>query len=197
MNLSIAIQAGGASRRMGQDKALIPFLGEPLVQRVCRRLEGLGSDLFLTGNQVEALTFLSHPCHPDVVPDRGALGGIVTALHHAQASVVAVVACDMPFASPELLRFAVEQLGEADVAIFRSGEGLEPLHAVYRRDPCLAAARQALDGGLWRVDSWFPAVHVRILMPEDYAFLDPEGRAFFNVNTPQDLALAERLAARS
>ncbi len=195
MNLSIAIQAGGASRRMGRDKALVPFLDEPLIQRVCRRLEGLGSELFLTGGQGEALGFLGYPCFPDVVPDRGALGGIVTALHHAQAPLVAVVACDMPFASRELICFALEQLGEADVAIFRNGDGLEPLHAVYRRDPCLAAAKQALDGGLWRVDSWFPAIHVRILMPESYAFLDPEGRAFINVNTPQDLARAERLAA--
>lgn len=194
MNLSIAIQAGGASRRMGRDKALIPFLGEPLVQRVCRRLEGLGSELFLTGNQGEALAFLEYPCHPDVVPNRGALGGIVTALHHAQAPLVAVVACDMPFASPELLRFAVEQLGAADVAIFRNNEGLEPLHAVYRRRSCLEAARGALDRNLWRVDSWFPEVRVRTLVRADYAFLDPEGQAFINVNTPEDLAWAERLA---
>ncbi len=193
MNLSIAIQAGGESRRMGRDKALIPFLGEPLVQRVCRRLEGLGSELFLTGNQGEALAFLGRPCLRDVVPDRGALGGIVTALHHARSPLVAVVACDMPFASPELLRLASEQLGDADVAIFRNGDGLEPLHAVYRRDPCLAEARKALEDNLWRVDSWFPAVRVRILMPEDYAFLDPESRAFINVNTPEDLAKAERM----
>ncbi len=194
MNLSVAIQAGGESRRMGRDKALIPFLGEPLIARVCRRLEGLGTDLFVTSNRPQLLAFLNRPCVPDIVPDRGALGGLCTALTHARNPLVAVVACDMPFASPELLRFAREHLGSADVAIFRNGDGFEPLHALYRRDTCLPAVQEALVQDLWRVDSWFPKVKVNVLEPASYAAVDPGGRAFMNVNTPEDLLQAEALA---
>jgi molybdopterin-guanine dinucleotide biosynthesis protein A len=194
MNLSIAIQAGGESRRMGRDKALIPFLGEPLVQRVCRRLDGLGTDLFITTNQPGLLAFLERPCFPDVVVDRGALGGLCTALTHARNPLVAVVACDMPFASPDLLRFAWKSFGSADVAIFRNGDGFEPLHALYRREPCLAAIQEALAQDRWRVDSWFPKVQVRVLEPASYQLMDPKGLAFMNVNTPEDLLRAEELA---
>lgn len=195
MNLSVAIQAGGESRRMGQDKALVPFLGEPLVQRVCRRLEVLGAERFLTGDPA-VLAHLGHPCFPDLVPGRGALGGLFTALSHAEGLFVAVVACDMPFASPELLRLAVDRIGDGDVCIFRNGEGLEPLHALYRRATCLPAIRRALEQDRWRVDSWFPEVRVRILEASDHAALDQEGLAFLNVNTPEDLARAEDLARR-
>ena len=195
MKLSVVIQAGGESRRMGRDKALVPFLGTPLVQRVRDRLAGLGDELILTTNQRDELAFLELPCFPDLVPDRGALGGLYTALSHARHPLVAVMACDMPFVNPELIQFACERMAPCDVVIPESGSGLEPLHALYRRETCLPAVREALDGGKWRVDSWFEQVRVRILLRPEYAHLDPGERTFINVNTPQDLASAEALAS--
>ena len=194
MRLSVVIQAGGESRRMGRDKALVPFLGAPMIQRVCDRTASLGDERIVTTNQAKELAFLGLPCFPDVVLDRGALGGLYTALCHAGNPLVAVIACDMPFVNPELLRFACEQIQGADVAIPRSSDGLEPLHAVYRRETCLPAIREALDAGKWRVDAWFEKVRVRILEPAEYAHLDPEEQTFVNVNTPEELAGAETLA---
>jgi molybdopterin-guanine dinucleotide biosynthesis protein A len=108
--------------------------------------------------------------------------------------LVAVVACDMPFVNAGLLRFACEQLEDGDVAIPVGPGGLEPLHAVYRRVTCLPAIRAALDTGKWRVDAWFGAVRVRVLARPEYAHLDPQERSFVNVNTPEELALAEAWA---
>jgi molybdopterin-guanine dinucleotide biosynthesis protein A len=196
--LSISIQAGGQSRRMGRDKALMPFLGRPLIQRVLDRLAPVADEIFVTTNNPEDYRFLNLPLFTDLKPDRGALGGLYTALSSATCEAVAVVACDMPFASATLIeaadRLLVEE--EADVVIPDSGGGLEPLHAVYRRDICLPAIEAAIEADKWRLISWFPEVKVRILQPDEIKVYDPSGLAFWNLNTPEEFTEAENLAGR-
>ena len=104
--LTLAIQAGGESRRMGSDKALLLFLGQPMILRVLNRLARIADEVLITSNQPENYRFLGLSPIPDLLPGFGALGGLFTALSAAGHPYVAVVACDMPFASPEL--FAVE-----------------------------------------------------------------------------------------
>jgi molybdopterin-guanine dinucleotide biosynthesis protein A len=196
--LTICVQAGGASRRMGQDKALMPFLGRPLIQRVVDRLAPIADEMIVTTNSPDDYHFLGLLLFPDLRPGRGALGGLYTALSSATREAVAVVACDMPFASASLIeaanRLLVEE--EADVVIPDSGDGLEPLHAVYRRETCLPAIEFAIDADKWRLISWFPQVKVRILQPNEIKLYDPSGLAFWNLNTPEEFAEAERTAKR-
>ena len=94
--LTICVQAGGESSRMGQDKALMPFLGRPLIQRVTDRLAPIADEVIVTTNHPEDYRFLGLPLFPDLKPGRGALGGLYTALSSATCESVAVVACDMP-----------------------------------------------------------------------------------------------------
>lgn len=194
--MSIVIQAGGASSRMGQNKALMPFLGRPLVARVAEQMAALAGELLVTTNQAEGFDFLNLPLVADVLPGKGALGGLFTALSAARLPLVALVACDMPFASPALLaaqRDLLEQTG-ADVVIPRSEAGLEPLHAVYRAASCLPPVRAALQAGRLRMIAWFDAVRVRVMEPEEVRRYDPLARAFLNVNTPEEFRQAEALA---
>jgi molybdenum cofactor guanylyltransferase len=194
--LTVAIQAGGQSSRMGEDKALKPFLGRPLIQRVIERLTPIADEIIVTTNRPEAYNFLTQRLFTDLKPGRGALGGLHTAIASASHPIVAVVACDMPFASASLIetasRLLVEE--EADVVIAKSDEGYEPLHAVYRRDTCLPAIESAIDADQWRVIAWFPKVKVRVLIPEELKQSDPSGLAFWNVNTPEEFAKAEQIA---
>jgi len=194
--LSIVIQAGGESRRMGQDKGLLPFLGQPLIQRVIARLAPLADELIVTTNHKQAYQFLGLPLVSDTLPGRGALGGLYTALRAANHALVAVVACDMPFASPTLLAALRDLLssGTADLAIPNSGGGQEPFHAVYRRQTCLPAIEAALMADLWRVDAWFAQVKVVAMQPLEILRYDPQMICFRNVNTPEELSEAERLA---
>jgi molybdopterin-guanine dinucleotide biosynthesis protein A len=196
--LTISIQAGGQSSRMGQDKALMPFLGRPLIQRVIERVSPLADEIIVTTNRPEAYAFLGLPLYPDLKPGRGALGGLYTALAAAGQPLVAVLACDMPFASPGLIAFQQRVLLEknVDVVIPASSEGLEPLHALYRREVCLPAIELAIAADQWKLIAWFPQVRVRELTPAEVAQCDPHGLAFHNLNTPADLAQAEELARR-
>ncbi len=194
--LSLVVQAGGASSRMGQNKALMPFLGQPLIERVIGRLIHLAGEVLVTTNQPEGLAFLGVPLVPDVLPGMGALGGLYTALSAASLPVVALVACDMPFAGPALLaaeRDLLDQTG-ADVVIPRSEFGYEPLHAVYRREICLGPVRAALDAGNLRMVSWFSDVKVRVMELDELRLYDPDLRAFLNVNTPEEFVRAEAMA---
>jgi molybdopterin-guanine dinucleotide biosynthesis protein A len=194
--LSVVIQAGGESRRMGQDKALAPFLGGTLIQRVLARVAHLGDEVILTTNQPEAYAFLGYPLASDVIPGRGALGGLYTALSAASRPLVMVVACDMPFASADLLTHQRELLesGGFDAVIPRTPGGTEPFHAVYRRANCLPRVLEAIQADKWRVDAWYAKANVRLLSPEETQPYDTGGLAFWNVNTPEELAEAERMA---
>ena len=197
--LSVVIQAGGQSSRMGQDKALKLFLGRPLIRRVIERVQPIADELLVTTNHPEDYAFLKLPLFTDLKPGRGALGGLYTALFSAKHSVVAVVACDMPFASAELFKAASDILvkEEADVVIAKSDEGYEPLHAVYRREACLPAIEAAIASDRWRMDSWFPQVKMRLLTSEEIKLYDLNSLAFSNINTPEEFAQAEQRAQAS
>ena len=196
--ISIVIQAGGRSSRMGQDKALMPFLGRPLIERQVELLSRLAGELLVITNRPEAYTFLGLPLFPDLLPGTGPLGGLYTALSVASRPLVAVIACDMPFVSADLLRAQRDLLEResVDVVIPRSPEGLEPLHALHSKDTCLAAVRAALDAGERKVIAWLPAVRSRVMSQEEVAQVDPQFRSFVNVNSPEEFRQAEDLARK-
>lgn len=195
--LTVVIQAGGQSSRMGEDKALKPFLGRPLIERVIERMSPIADEMIVTTNRPADYAFLKTTrLVSDLKPGRGALGGLYTAIASACHPLAAVVACDMPFASPKFfengIRLMVEE--EADVVIAKSEEGYEPIHALYRRETCLPAIEAAIDADQWKVIAWFPQVRVRTLSPNEVKALDPSGLCFWNVNTPEEFAQAEQLA---
>ena len=194
--LSIVIQAGGESSRMGQDKALMPFLGQTLIVRIVERLSAAADELIVTTNHPDDYRFLGLRLASDLRPGRGALGGLYTALCAASYPLLAVIACDMPFASRELVEFERDLLLDenADAVIPSTGNGLEPLHAVYRRTTCLPAVENALNNHDWKLISWFPQVKVRILSAEETSYYDPHGLTFWNLNTPEEFHQAEAKA---
>ena len=193
--LTLAIQAGGKSSRMGQDKALMLFRGVPLIQYVMECLASIADEIIVTTNQPENYGFLGVPLFPDIRPGRGALGGLYTAFKSASCNLVAVVACDMPFASSAFFLAGTKLLSahEADIVIPRTKYGYEPLHALYRRDTCIHPIEEALDANKWKVISWFEKVNIHALTPEESTRYNPDGLTFLNLNTPEDFAKAEVL----
>ena len=194
--LSIVIQAGGKSSRMGENKALIEFRGEKLVERMIRRVSHLSDDLLVVTNQPEVFLFLNVRVEVDLIPGIGALGGVYTALEKAKNQYVAILACDMPFVNPDLLKaeYELAQKRVLDVLVPRTEKGLEPLHSIYRKEACLNAVRSSIEQKQFRVISWFASVNTFEFGVELIKIYDPELLSFFNINTPQDRALAEEIA---
>jgi molybdopterin-guanine dinucleotide biosynthesis protein A len=195
--VSIAIQAGGRSRRMGQDKALIPLGGKRLIEHVIDRLQDLSDDLFITTNQSQALEDLNLRLVPDEIPGQGAIFGLRTALKAARHEHVLVVACDMPFVQRNLVEHLLSLVDHADVIIPELDGNYEPMLAVYRSSTCLAALGRALEEQKQRMISFFPLVNVMPIKTEKLDQLDPDRLSFFNINTAEDVLRAERIVLQS
>lgn len=189
--VTLAVQAGGRSSRMGRDKGLVELAGKPLIRHVIDRLGPLADEVLITTNAPEAYALFGHRTAGDEVPGAGALDGLRTALEAARGDPILVVACDMPFASPRLAAHMLALSGAAEAVVPRLDGEFEPLFAVYRR-ACLEPIRRALGAGERRVIGFFPDVRLRIVEAEEARAVEPDPYAFFNVNTPADLAEAER-----
>lgn len=195
MSLTLAIMAGGKSSRMGTDKSFVTLLGKPLIEHLLDRLADLGEDeRILITNRPDDYAALGLPMFTDALPDKGSLGGIYTAITYSQSDYTMVIACDMPFANPALLKYMMGLCdGAYDVIVPRVDGYPEGLHAVYSQ-ACLAPIRKRLDADQLKVMGFYDDVRVRYLDEAEYQSFDPKGLSFFNVNTPQELEEARRLA---
>ncbi len=198
--VTVVIQAGGESRRMGQSKATVPFGGRPMICRLIERLSPAADELVITTNEGERLQFV-HEMYPDLnirlVKDecdyRGALPGLYTAIKSATSPYVAVVACDMVLASASLVRGEAIEMNEkgTDVVVPVNKHGFEPFHALYRKETCLPAIKQRLDEGNKRAQSFFDLVNVEEFPQARVLETSPMGGCFVNANTPEELARLE------
>jgi molybdopterin-guanine dinucleotide biosynthesis protein A len=208
--ISAAILAGGQSRRMGTDKALLRLVpdGPTLIERVAAALGAVAAETLLVAND-DRYAALGLPLRtvPDAYPGAGALGGIYSAVAAAAHDHCLVVACDMPFLAVPLLRALAAEPRDYDVlapylpvaagaANRQSDAGgvYETLHALYGRG-ALPAMREQLDAGRYKIVGFFPRVRVRAFPVAAVRRHDPALRSFFNVNTPARLAEARALLA--
>ncbi|MGE0392272.1 MAG: molybdenum cofactor guanylyltransferase [Vicinamibacterales bacterium] len=182
---SVALLVGGRGRRLGgTDKSALVVGGRTILERqvdaaraVTPSVLAVGS---MTGHGPAGL-----PLVPDLLPDGGALGALVTALVAAPADVVVVVAGDMPFVTGPFLRWLAERLGPADAVLPQDAGGRHPLCAAYHRRAA-APLRVAVDAGVRRVQDAVGTLRCVTVGPEDYREFDPDGRLLLNINTPGD-----------
>jgi molybdopterin-guanine dinucleotide biosynthesis protein A len=197
------ILAGGESRRMGRDKAFLPWGRTTLIEHLLERLRPVTDELIVavnparsrTGGAKDAQAFrrLQASVVVDCVPDAHALGGLYTGLRAASHALCFVCACDTPFLDPGLVRVLARQADGYDLVIPATGEGLQPLQAVYRKT-VLPAVEELLRAGRREVRALLPMVRARIVDFRSFAPLEPQALGFFNVNTPEGYATARRLA---
>ncbi|HDD61074.1 MAG: hypothetical protein DRI65_09390 [Chloroflexota bacterium] len=194
--ITVVLQAGGESTRMGKDKAFLPFLGIPLIRRLMDRFQQLNAEMLVITNNLPAYQEFGLPVFEDVHPGRGALGGLLTALSVANTPLVGLVAVDMPFASPQLIEFMADRVQRSnwDGMIPSTVNGIEPLHAVYRRKTCLTLVEEAIDQDLWRMKAWHKKANLKILDPDETLHITGSEHTFLNLNTPEEFNAAENIA---
>lgn len=200
--LSAAVLAGGMSRRMGTDKALLPLRpgDPPLAAVVLERVAAVADEVFVVSPARPGYDGFGVPVVPDRWAETGTLGGIATALAVAAHEHCLVVACDLPFLSVPLLRRLAAEPRDYDVLVprlpgeSRQGAGLvfQTLHAIYGRR-CLPAIARRLAADQRQVIGFFPEVRVREIAAETVRVFDPGLLSFFNANTPEAVAEARRL----
>ena len=198
-NLAVVIQAGGRSSRMGQDKGLVELAGRPMIDYVIDQVIDLGDDVLITTNNTFDYVQFGLRMAADEEPGAGALPGLKTALSRAMGEYILVVACDMPFVNQGLLEYQVEKAFEsgADVVVPEWEGRTQTMHAVYKKESCLAAVETALAEGKAKMTSFYDGLNVVKLSESEISKYSPTGKSFKNINTPDELAEAERLLVMS
>ncbi len=193
--VSAVILAGGRSRRLGVDKALLKLDGERLLKRIASVLSSLSDDTLVVVDDRDKLGHLGLRTVADVQRGLGPLGGIYSGLRAMRHERGLFVACDMPLLNLSLLRYMVSLSGDFDVVIPRIGDNVEPLHAIYSK-ACAAPIAELLERGDLRIVHFFPQVRVHYVDRAEIDAFDPQHWSFFNINTADDLKRARQLIDR-
>ena len=171
---------------MGQNKALIEIEGTPIITRTYALFRGLFQEVVIVTNQKESfINFDSKVCQ-DLIPNKGALGGLYTGIFCSSFQYSFCVACDMPFINKFLVRYLFDNIRGDDAIVPRTRDGLQPLHAIYSKN-CLAPIKTILAEGGYRIIDFYKMVKVKIIDERDFLFLDPLRESFINVNTLEEL----------
>jgi molybdopterin-guanine dinucleotide biosynthesis protein A len=180
------ILAGGQSRRMGVNKALLEIGGKPIIRVLIDRILPVTDRILISSNDTQSYDFLDYPVIPDHFPGNGPLAGFHSAMLYNTCSLYIVLACDLPNLKTTLLQSLIALAEGFDAAVPKTGDGIiHPLCAVYRRT-CLPSIEKALARGANKVIRTFldDRLAVRWISPKEGKFEDTD---LANINTPEDL----------
>ena len=185
------ILAGGQSRRMGFNKALIDVNGRPIISLLIDQVSRVTNRILISSNDSSSYRFLNFPVVPDRFAGCGPLAGLHAAMRWNDCSLFIVLACDLPNLQAPLLKSLVSLAEGFDAAIPRTkGDLAHPLCAAYQRT-CLPAIEQALERGSHKFIEIFldSALAVRWIGPDEGIYKAAE---LANINTPEDLQRLKR-----
>ena len=191
VSVSAAILAGGKSTRMGgKDKSLLILNGLTFVETIRKKLEKYIPEIFVVAKENEKLEEMEFSVFPDLIVDKGPLGGLYTALSVSESSKVLLVACDMPLLDELLVENFIDSVSDEDVLMPLKDSKPEPLFAIYDRN-CLPTIINNIENGRLEMNSFFSSLNVRYLKEETWRQWDERGLSFKNVNAPEDFEFSE------
>lgn len=193
MKLTGIILAGGKNLRMGENKAFLEIKGQRLIDRICSLFQELFDEVLLVTNSPFEYLGLNLRIVTDLIPGKGALGGIFSGLFYSSYSHAFVAACDLPFLNKQLISYLISLASNYDIVIPRTEDGLQPLHAIYGQK-CLPFMEELLRRDNLKIIDFFHRVKKREILTNELLPFDPLLKSFFNVNTPEDLKRARELA---
>ncbi len=191
--MTAIILAGGASRRLGRDKAGALLGGRTLLERAVLAMQQLAGEVIVVVAPAQPSPLppeLSVRLEEDLHPGRGPLAGLYTGLLAARSPYCWAVGCDMPFLSPPLLRYLRERAPTYDAVVPVVAGRLHPLHAVYSKT-ALPIAEEMLTEGGGSLHGLLERLHVLHIGETEGARPEEWRRSCFNINTPEDWAQAE------
>jgi len=181
------ILAGGASRRMGIDKAKLLLGSESMVDRQIRLLRSFCGSVVIVGPP-ERFPDVDIQVYEDEIPGQGPLGGLHTGLRRARTEFSLFLSCDMPLMDVRFLRYLCRQaiVSRAPATVpSPGGKGAYPLCMVLRRS-VLSTLRASLAMGQNRVGRFLKKVRRRTITRAEFARAGFSPRIFYNANTPED-----------
>ena len=195
ISLSGVILAGGLSKRLGgRNKAFIEIGGKRIIDRQIEVYQKLFDQIILVTNDPVAYMDVDALITSDHYDRRSSLNGLHAGLLAATHDYIFCTACDTPFVDDRLVTCLIEHIEpKADVIVPSTTAGFEPMFAIYKKT-CLPTIVWRLEHDLLKVQELFKAVRVKKVPESELRAVDPDLNSFFNINTPEDLVLAEKLS---
>jgi molybdopterin-guanine dinucleotide biosynthesis protein A len=188
---SALILAGGRGTRIGYDKKKLVLNGSSVMAGLVKRLRGIFDEIIVSSNnefECENVTVLRDEI------GSGPLAGIYQGLRRCNSEYLYVIACDMPFVSPDYIAFIkskVESGVPYDACVARNGAFLEPFNALWGKS-CIGPVRDALESGVYKVLPVLKRLRLCVVMPDEVKQFSGAGGLFFNINYDADLQDAEK-----
>jgi len=176
---------------MGKNKAFIQVEGVPIIERIHNLFRKLFWEVIIVTNEKDLFSNFDAKIFSDLIPDKGALGGLYTGIVFSSFYYSFCVACDMPFIKKSLVQYLIENAANEDVIVPRTKDGLQPLHAIYSKN-CVDAIRRSIEEGKSKIIDIYDQVNVKIVDEKDFLCFDPGRESFINVNTPEELVSLRR-----
>ena len=181
------ILTGGASRRMGRDKAMLPYKGTTMLQYLIDKYSLFGP-VVVSVNEAGRFPFTGACEAVDRYPNLGPLNGIVSGFGETEEQLMFMTGTDLPFGDTALVEKLLSLMESADACIIRQGKkDFEPLFALYRRS-CAAKAEECLAAGKKSIREMLDSLSVRYVSPEELPGFDL-GHILMNVNTMDEYSL--------
>jgi molybdopterin-guanine dinucleotide biosynthesis protein A len=194
INVTGILLAGGKSRRMGEDKRYLVVGEQTLLERGLGVLRSIFQEVLVVIAQDSPPLDVTATVVRDLVPDCGSLGGLYTGLTRATTPYIFIVACDMPFLDPAVISQFISHTVTEDIVMAKLATRLHPMHALYGKR-CLPVVEQMISARQLRIQDMVShaSLRIRYITEADLFTIDPSGRSFQNVNTPDDLEAARSL----
>jgi molybdenum cofactor guanylyltransferase len=180
------ILSGGKSIRMGKNKAFIQVEGVPIIERIHNLFRELFQEVIIVTNEKDLFSNFDSKIFSDLIPGKGALGGLYTGIVFSSFDYSFCVACDMPFIKKSLVKYLIENVANEDVIVPRTKDGLQPLHAIYSKS-CVGPIKKSIEEGKSKIIDIYDQVNVKIIDEKHFLCFDPRRESFINVNTPEEL----------
>ena len=178
------ILAGGENKRLGQPKALLRFGDKLIVEIMVEKLQEYFSEIIIVTDLPDPLRHLPVILTGDVFTSyrKSSLRGLHAGLERSTGTHNFVIACDMPFVNILLIEYMHSMIPGYDAVIPRVGEYVQPLHAFYHKRS-IATIEKHLLAGKFKVAELYFHLNIRYIEEEKILEVDPEQKAFFNINT--------------
>lgn len=180
------ILAGGKNSRIGTNKAFLVVNGSRIIDRTVGIFKDIFEEVIIVSNDPLAYLDQNVTIVTDIVPDKGALGGIYTGLFFASQSRAFVCACDMPFIAKKFIEYMISQAGSYDIVTPDAGDGWQPMHAIYDKK-ILPEMKSMLDQDKLKISGLYKSGRTLTIRGDIMDTFDPENKMFLNVNTFEDL----------
>jgi molybdopterin-guanine dinucleotide biosynthesis protein A len=183
MQITAIILAGGQSKRMGTDKALLELDGVSLLQNTINLCESISDSILISSNNPKHNKF-GWPVISDEIKNCGPLGGIFTCLKKSKTDWNVVISVDAAFVKVEFLQFILAEISDVEAIVPFSDRGKEPLIALYNKT-VLSAMNKKIDQGDFKMHGLLETINTKYV--DAGKWLEKYPKLLHNINRPEDL----------